>query len=150
MSWAKLWHSPDFVREHGKFPQPIIFFSFGIVCLLTLVIAYFTFCYCISVLTHLVLWISFLCVLFFWGYLFCFVSSLHLRSQFVFPTSRKSLISSISFCTLKLPTTDHETFVPVCSPKQFLIFGSTCRNDSKVYSHINLFRSESIFLCFPW
>lgn len=118
VSWVKLWFSMDFVREPRKFPKPIIFFSFGIFCLLGLVISYFnfTFCYCISV-THLVLWISFLCVLFFWGYLFCFVSSLHLRSQFVFPASRKFLISSISFSTLKLPTTDHETFVPICSPK---------------------------------
>lgn len=87
---------------------------------------------------------------FFWRYLFCFVSSLHFSSQFVFPASRKSLISSISFSTLKLPTTEHGTFVPIFSPKWFLIFGSICRNDSKVYSHIKTFRSERFFFVFHY
>lgn len=109
LSWIKLWCSTDFIREPRKFPKPRTDFSFGIFCLLGLLISYFnfTFCCCVS-LTHLVLWISSLWVLFFWRYFFCFVSSLHL-SQFVFPASRKSLMSSIFFSTLILPTTDHGT-----------------------------------------
>lgn len=121
-SWIKLWCSTDFLRGPRKFPRPIIFFFFGIFSLLELLISYFnfTFCYCVSV-THLVLWIGFLWVLFLWGYLFCSIFSLHLKSQFAFPASRKSLISSISLSTLKLPTTCHGN---ICSHLPSKVFSS--------------------------